>query len=267
MWARDCDFQRKRHCFLPENCNFAGIIVKTDINMITKKLFLTAFAVSIVGLSISAQTGDAPVVQSSKSVSVLGDSYSTYEGFLTPVTNEVWYYAKANPKNTDVTSVTQTWWHEVISEMGWRLCVNNSYSGSTIGYLGYNGNDYSLRSFNTRMDQLGCPDIIFIFGATNDSWAHSPIGEYKYDDITTDDLWSFRPAMAKMLAWMKEHYAQSDIYFLLNDGLSADINTSVKTICEHYDVKRIELKQRDKMGGHATVKGMQQIANQVAEAM
>ena len=117
------------------------------------------------------------------------------------------------------------------------------------------------------MVNLGNPDIIFIFGATNDSWAHSPIGEYKYNDITTDDLWSFRPAMAKMLAWMKEHYAQSDIYFLLNDGLSADINTSVKTICEHYDVKCIELQQIDKMAGHPSVKGMQQIAKQVAEAM
>ena len=28
------------------------------------------------------------------SVSILGDSYSTYEDFVTPSTNELWYYAK-----------------------------------------------------------------------------------------------------------------------------------------------------------------------------
>lgn len=201
-----------------------------------------------------------------KSVSVLGDSYSTFEGAI-PKGNAIWYFKRNNPNQTDVNRVEQTWWSLLIADKGWKLEMNESYSGSTICNTGYNKDDYSDRSFTKRMVNLGNPDIIFIFGATNDSWAHSPIGEYKYNDITTDDLWSFRPAMAKMLAWMKEHYAQSDIYFLLNDGLSADINTSVKTICEHYDVKCIELQQIDKMAGHPSVKGMQQIAKQVAEAM
>ena len=201
-----------------------------------------------------------------KSVSVLGDSYSTFEGAI-PKGNAIWYFKRNNPNQTDVNRVEQTWWSLLIADKGWKLEMNESYSGSTICNTGYNKDDYSDRSFTKRMVNLGNPDIIFIFGATNDSWAHSPIGDYKYDDITTDDLWSFRPAMAKMLAWMKEHYAQSDIYFLLNDGLSDDINTSVKTICEHYGVKCIELQQIDKMAGHPSVKGMQQIAKQVAEAM
>ena len=201
-----------------------------------------------------------------KSVSVLGDSYSTFEGAI-PKGNAIWYFKRNNPNQTDVNRVEQTWWSLLIADKGWKLEMNESYSGSTICNTGYNKDDYSDRSFTKRMVNLGNPDIIFIFGATNDSWAHSPIGEYKYDDITTDDLWSFRPAMAKILAWMKEHYVQSDIYFLLNDGLSADINTSVKTICEHYDVKCIELQQIDTMAGHPSVKGMQQIAKQVAEAM
>ena len=130
-----------------------------------------------------------------KSVSVLGDSYSTYEDYMTPSTNELWYYAKNGVGKTDVTDVRQTWWHQVISENGWRLCVNNSYSGATISYTGYDGNDYSARSFNNRMDNLGTPDIIFIFGATNDSWAGAPVGDYKYEGITKADLYTFRPAL------------------------------------------------------------------------
>ena len=48
------------------------------------------------------------------SVSILGDSYSTYEDFVTPATNELWYYAKNVEAKTDVKDVCQTWWHQVI---------------------------------------------------------------------------------------------------------------------------------------------------------
>jgi len=198
-----------------------------------------------------------------KSVSVLGDSYSTYEGFVTPSTNELWYYAQSPEARTDVKNVRQTWWHQVIRENGWRLCVNNSYSGATVSYTGYDGNDYSARSFNTRMDNLGQPDIIFVFGATNDSWAGSPIGEYKYEDITWGDLYRFRPALARMLQWMTDRYVNTEIYFILNDDLRDEIDESVKTICGRYGVPVIELVGIDKISGHPSVKGMRQIADQV----
>ena len=219
-----------------------------------KKITLTILAVLMAGIAV-AQT---------KAVSILGDSYSTYEDFVTPATNELWYYAKNSEQKTDVKDVRQTWWHQVIKENGWRLAVNNSYSGATISYTGYDGNDYSPRSFNTRMDNLGQPDIIFIFGATNDSWAGVPIGDYKYDDITAADLYQFRPAMARMLAWMQQRYVGTEIYFLLNDGLRDSINESVRTICQHYGIRCIELHDIDKRSGHPSVKGMRQIAEQVA---
>ena len=202
-----------------------------------------------------------------KAVSILGDSYSTYEGYLTPSTNAIWYHVKNAEKKTDVTSVRQTWWHQLISQQGWKLCVNNSYSGATICNTGYDGNDYSDRSFLTRMDNLGCPDIIFIFGATNDSWAHSPIGEFKYDDITGGDLWTFRPALARLLSHMQDRYIGTDLYFILNDGLTGDITSSVKTICEHYGVKCIVLHDIHKLSGHPSVQGMKQIAEQITEQL
>ena len=202
-----------------------------------------------------------------KSVSILGDSYSTFEGFVTPETNEMWYYAQGERGRTDVLDVRQTWWHQLIKNKGWKLCVNNFYSGSTISYSGYSGNDYSQRSFLTRMKDLGCPDVIFIFGATNDSWAGAPIGDYQYEQLHKANFWTFRPAMARMLEWMTARYVGADIYFLLNDGLKDEINQSVKTICEHYGVQCIELHDIDKQSGHPSVKGMQQIAEQVAAAI
>lgn len=225
----------------------------------TTLLRLSAIVIFVlVSFGMQAQT---------KSVSVLGDSYSTFEGFISPRTNYTWYYAKPDLKNTDVSDVRQTWWHRLISERGWRLCQNNSFSGSTICNRGYRGSDYRDRSFITRMDDLGCPDIIFIFGATNDSWAGAPVGDYKYENITEAELYTFRPAMARLLRYVKDRYPSTEIYFILNDGLREEIAVSAKTVCKHYDIPCIELKDIDKKSGHPTVKGHGQIAEQVGRAL
>lgn len=218
-----------------------------------KKLFL--FASLIIACTVCP-------AQSKKSVSILGDSYSTFQGYLQPDTNYVWYNAGKHD-NTDVTAVQQTWWHRLISDRGLRLCVNNSFSGATICNTGYNKDDYSDRSFCTRLWNLGFPDIIFIFGGTNDSWASSPIGEYKYSGWTKDDLYSFRPAMAYMLDNTIARYPNTEIYVIINDGLSEDITESSRAICEHYKVRYVMLENIDKMNGHPSVKGMEQIAEQV----
>ncbi|MDE5706216.1 SGNH/GDSL hydrolase family protein [Muribaculum sp.] len=220
-----------------------------------KKLFsLLIMAVAVLSLS----AGDR------KTVAILGDSYSTFHNYVTPDTNYVWYKLPVLTVNTDVSEVTQTWWHKFISENGYKLGVNNSFSGSTICYRGYRGEDYKDRSFITRAAYLGNPDIIFIFGATNDSWAGVPIGEYVYSDWTDEQLYSFRPGMACLLKNIKERYPNVDIYFIMNDGLSDAINESIRTLCGYYSVPLIELEGISKQAGHPDVKGMSQIASQIA---
>ena len=220
-----------------------------------KRYFVTLLLCYFGTLSLCAQ-----------SVTIFGDSYSTFEGYITPASNEPWYYQNGNkPQRTDVTDVTQTWWHHLITKQGWHLCMNNSYSGSTVSYSGYDGADYSLRSFLTRMTNLGCPDIIFVFAGTNDSWTGAPMGDYRYDDFAHADFFQFRPAMARMLEYMTKRYINTRIYFILNDGLREEVNSSVTTICQHYGVPCIRLHDIDKMSGHPSVKGMQQIAQQIEE--
>lgn len=199
-------------------------------------------------------------------LSILGDSYSTFEGYLTPDTNAVWYW-NHEWDCTDVRNVRQTWWHQLLRDTGMRLCVNNSFSGATICHTGYDQADYSDRSFCTRLTNLGSPDIILVFGATNDEWAHAPIGEYKYADWTREDLYKFRPAMAYLLCHLIDHYPNVKLYFILNDILSSDINESVLTVCQHYQVPVISLENIDKQCGHPNVLGMQQIAQQVEKAL
>lgn len=210
--------------------------------------------------------------QNAKSVSILGDSYSTYEGYMKPDTNAVWYWKNFDPSKTDVASVRETWWHQFIKENGYKLCRNNSYSGTTICNTGYKDKsgkfaDYSQRSFIARMDDLGDPDIIFIFGGTNDSWAGVPIGEYKYTDWTTQDLYSFRPALSYLLTEMKDRYPNVEIYFLLNTRLKEEINESVKTICEKCGIDCIVLQEIGKMAGHPSREGMKQISEQIKKYM
>ena len=223
---------------------------------------------AVICLLISVLSVTVAMAQSSKSISILGDSYSTFEGYLQPDTNAIWYWDNVKAENTDVHHVRETWWHQFIKENGYRLCVNNSFSGATISYSGYKSGkpdftDYSDRSFITRLKNLGTPDIILVFGGTNDSWAGSPIGEYQYEGWTRNDLFSFRPAMACLLEKMIDYYPNVEIVFLLNDDLKEEIDESVRTICTHYGVKWIEFEGIDKINGHPSVKGMKQICEQL----
>lgn len=218
---------------------------------------------ALTSIGCHAQKSDIPTMHSRKSVSILGDSYSTFEGYVNPASNHVWYFEKPNREQTDVDDVTQTWWHIFITENGYRLEQNNSFSGATISSTGYDGADFTERSYVSRMDNVGSPDILLIFGSTNDSWANSPIGEYKWEDWTKEDLKSFRPSVAKLLEHTVKRYPNTEIYFLINDGLKEEITESIKVACDKYDVPYIELTGIDKTAGHPNKHGMRQIADQV----
>ena len=116
----------------------------------------------LVLLCLLAGTRTAAYAQ--QKISILGDSYSTFYGYVTPDTNLCWYGVPGEKKENDVTQVDETWWRLFLKQYGYRLECNNSYSGATICHTGYDGADYSDRSFVTRMSDLGQPDIILVFG-------------------------------------------------------------------------------------------------------
>lgn len=225
-----------------------------------KRLFLL--------LAISPLLAFAASAQSRPAVSILGDSYSTFEGWMQPDTMRSWYFeAESATERTDVIRVGETWWWHLIDRMDWKLEVNNSYSGTTICHTGYNGEDYSSRSFIARMADLGTPDIIFIFGGTNDDWARVPMGGFQYDRFRPADLYSFRPGLAFLLTKMKERYPTADLYFIVNSDLREDITGSIRTICDQSGVPVIQLNGIDKLTDHPSAKGMTQIADQIVEAL
>lgn len=216
-----------------------------------KVLFtLLMFAATI---AVAAQT---------KKVSILGDSYSTYKGIIP--SNYSTFYPDAN---NDVTSVDQTWWSLYIKAKGYQLEKNDSWGGTTICGTGYGRMDSSRSNFISRVDSLGNPDIIFVFGGTNDAWANSPVGEYQYSDWTKDDCKNFRPALACLLDMLQKRYPKASIYSILNSELREPINESFREICKHYNVQLIELHDIEKQNGHPSVSGMKSICDQLLEAI
>lgn len=231
------------------------------------KKFLLNISVILFTLCANAQSD-------SLRISILGDSYSTFVGWVVPDTNLIWYYpieSQYHQKGNDVCSVEQTWWHQVIKRMGAKLERNNAYSGATICYTGYRPKkdmpnaDYSDRAFITRSNWLGNPDVILVCGATNDSWCGAPIGDYVFGNWSNEQLYSFRPAMAKLLYDLKGNYPMARIVFILNSELKDEINESVHTICKHYNVPCLDLHNIEKQSGHPSVAGMKAFADQVVE--
>ncbi|MCM1451184.1 MAG: SGNH/GDSL hydrolase family protein [Clostridium sp.] len=221
--------------------------------------FITAIMLMALALGAMAQ----------KKVSVLGDSYSTYGGAVQPETNLSWYNGPDSgwDKKNDVKEENQMWWSILCREKGLKMERNNSYSGSTVSCTGYGNKDYSDRAFITRVLNLGNPDIILVFGGTNDSWAKAPIGGYKYSDWTKEDLFTFRPAFAYMLHSLKEAYPQARIINITNSQLSDAVTKSMDEICGQYGVTNVQLHDIDKQMGHPSQAGMRAIAEQVGAAL
>ena len=217
-----------------------------------KRLFILSLLACFT-LTASAQT---------KKVSILGDSYSTFKDYNPEGYNP--FYPDAN---NDVKEVEQTWWDLYIKAKGYQLEKNNSWGGTTICNTGYFHRDVSSSSFTSRVDMLGDPDIIFVFGGTNDAWAGAPVGEYKYADWTAEDMKDFRPALACLLDMLQKRYPKAKIYSLLNSELREEINESMRVVCKHYGVQLIELHDIEKQNGHPSISGMKSICEQLLEAI
>ena len=209
-----------------------------------------------------------------KNTLIFGDSYSTYAGHI-PEGYAVYYSGKrATPP--DLEDVSETWWHRLITETGSTLVRNDSWSGSTICYTGYNNTDCSeTSSFICRLRKLteagffrdNTIDTVLILGATNDNWAGSPVGELMFEGWEKKDLYSVLPAVCYFLKTLKETVPTANITFILNTNFKEVVRRGIEDACSHYDIPTIQLKDIDKVNGHPTSLGMEQIKDQVLANM
>ena len=101
-----------------------------------------------------------------KKLSILGDSISTYLGVSndgsansTLIYNPC-YYKEPFP-------VDKTYWKRLIDELGFTLCVNNSWSGGNLSDR-ENPDSGVNRAANLSRDDGTAPDFIIVFMGTND---------------------------------------------------------------------------------------------------
>lgn len=205
------------------------------------------------------------------SLVLLGDSYTTFAGWI-PEGNSVYYpRTEAVP---DVTDVEMTWWKQLMHMRDLRLLCNESSSGTTISTRVREVHT-PKDAFISRMKRVLGPDgvngekpeLILIMGGTNDSWIGNEAGELQFEGWTDETLLQVLPAACYMLDYITAHNPDASILFMLNTDLRAEIADGLTAACAHYGVKLLCLQEISKQNGHPDVAGMKQIAEQTSSAL
>lgn len=141
-------------------------------------------------------------------VSIMGDSISTYEGYI-PEGYELYYTAEKREANS-MDSVRDTWWMQVLDALDAELLVDNAYSGSQV-----TGEEFPCASGLDRTGALGRdlsgapghggvdPDLILVYIGVNDFGFAVPCDR---EFAESPDEPTFREAYSTMLRRMQANY-------------------------------------------------------------
>ena len=197
------------------------------------------------------------------SFAILGDSYSTFDGWITP--GNIFYYPQPQYVD-DVLAVEHTWWHQMMTRQGMHLLFNDAYSGSTVcTHVRDNQPDSSSYVWRAKEFFSGAKksDYIFIFGGTNDSWLDRVVGQVKFENRTNEDLRQVLPAFCEVLEYITGQNPESQVVLIVNTDLKPELAAGMIAAGEHYGVAVVILADIDKQNGHPSKLGMTQIADQV----
>ena len=209
-------------------------------------------------------------VSNTKRISVIGDSISTFRGFVPSG-----YGCHYPTSDHDLTSVSQTYWYRLAYDLmsDARIERNISFSGTAVARTtntSYSSQSWFGQDFCARFiaqDGVGQPDIILIHGGTND-YAHNvdklaPGVEMRSPNAPSDDVLaqlfatadaattraeiealddtSFCSAYIKLLCLIRERYPEAKVVCIIGDYLSTGIEQSTIKIAEHYGAKSVDL--------------------------
>lgn len=221
---------------------------------------------------------------SGKVISIMGDSISTYAGWIpnsdgvndgTGTLRHAIFYPNYG---SYVNNVNMTWWYKLIfNKFKAKLGINESWSGSFVGNNKDSdtattttchapGNDTgpnTCMASNTRILRLGAngtPDIIYVYGGTNDISQPGTPGEslgtfnsatdYSTVDTTTTKWTYFVDAYRTMIQRMQYYYPKAKIIALLPTYCHSYYNRAkldewveqIKAICDYFGVNYIDLR-------------------------
>lgn len=206
-----------------------------------------------------------------RTFSILGDSYSTFKGYI-PEGYSVYYpWVESVP---DVLRVEDTWWHLLMQRRNLELLKNNSYSGSTVctnvrpGQPGSSSFvERAKLCFSAASRGEPQPDYIFVFGTTNDSWLERDPGQLQFERWAEADLEKVLPAYCFVLDHMKKENPESRLVCVINTQLKPQIAAGLEQAAAHYGAAVIRLQDIDKSNGHPSKLGMRQICEQIESVL
>lgn len=207
---------------------------------------------------------------------IFGDSYSTHKDYI-PEGYAYYYCDEGIAPEHPVTKMQmrETWWGQLMERTDAALVLNDSWSGSTIGYTGYDGDCSTSSSFIYRYRKLmengffaeNEVDTILVFGGTNDSWSDAPLGAETYSDFAEKDLFNVLPAVCHFMTALKQDHPNARVVFIGNCDIKGEIIDCMKRAARRLSVDFVELHDIDKINGHPTVLGMTQICEQIVEKL
>lgn len=201
-----------------------------------------------------------------KRISILGDSISTYG--VPSATNQLGtycysYYPTATCRYSQdgvdsiAFNVNDTYWMQLINKLDANLGINESWRGSCV--TGDSADCFCSQNRINHLGSNGTPDLILVFGGTNDAGTSKPIGTFNggnYSDFDTDveisalDVSTFANAYKAMIIRLMKTYPSAEIvsilptytstYYTIND-LDSYVEV-IKEVCDYFGVKWIDTR-------------------------
>lgn len=213
--------------------------------------------------NINASSGNVSNSFSGKVISILGDSISTFEGWIPVADGHNLTHRKRYPQGNLLTDVKLTWWYKLITNLNAKLGINDSWAGSRVhnslsSNSGDQGPDACMAS-NTRITNLGAngtPDIILFYGGTNDAGGSVTKGTFDSTanhntvDLTSKTWSSFADAYKTAIMRLQYYYPDAKIISLLPMWTTSYYTIAnmdaygeiVKNICDYFGVPVIDLR-------------------------
>ena len=209
-----------------------------------------------------------PIVSTSRSfmgkvISIMGDSISTFEGWIPVDDGHNLTHRKRYPQANLFEDVRLTWWHMLINNLGAKLGVNDSWAGSMVSNTqtvnsGDKGPDACMSSITriTNLGSNGTPDLIFFYGGTNDAARDVPMGEFdpsKFQQVDlTTTIWStFADAYAAAIMRMQYFYPDAKIIAMTPTWTTSYYSAQrldavakmIKEVCDYFGVAVVDLRK------------------------
>lgn len=164
------------------------------------------------GQDDSASAGEEVSQLAGKSVSIFGDSISTFRD------HNPEGYAVFFPDYGAVQAVEDTWWYQVVNDLELTLYKNGSNAGATVVGDSTGMEDPLCAVNELRTDALtgpagACPDIILVYLGTNDLLNTVPMGKNDGTVLVEEgEIEAFSDAYSLMLDKLQAKYPPAEIY-------------------------------------------------------